>query len=331
MKAVTMLTDASLCVESGTAAWAAAIIWKDGERICRRILGGVFRGQDWRCINAAEIAAVANAFQTARAAGLIKNGDRVGVVADNLWVVRHYNNLHNPRMRQHSGDTIKQALLSVSGSCGRNGIRLEAHKVKAHTLNRAPAPDDNSWAALNHIVDTEAKRHMRNARDMTSPWRCAQASEAGETLVIKAASDDPLSCLHEAWNSGIMEARHVRWVLERLVAEERIRFPEQHAGLNIKTMKLPPPPPGDTPMNWLRMHYTPEEAVAAAWSRVSRMRESLNNTGEAILAMPEYLQSMREHLVKKASFMGYAGVQFDDGFFAHNKIQNNQVSSASFH
>lgn len=311
MPRLTLLTDASVCSESRCGGWGAAMVGDElqGDRI--RLVGSALKGNGWET-GSAEMWAVAHALQLAERDGLLGIGLHVNIVGDNQSVVTRLSRVTDPDGGFGLTPCAADGFALCADIVHDTKIRLTSSKVKAHALGRVPAPSERSWAAINHFVDCEARRHMRTARDLSVLWSAPKGKLADKPVKIDAASTDPFGCLSSALRTGFMEMSHVRWALERLVVEERERFPLEHARLNFRRMKISPPP-HEHPMGWLRRNVTPGEAVSAFWDRLNGVRNLMAARHSSILlACPAELEILTEHMVRHAKLTGRPSVEFSD-------------------
>jgi ribonuclease HI len=157
MRVCTVYADASVCPTSGAGGWGAWI--RKGDRVVLR--GGTFKNRVTDS-GAAEMAAAANGIAVAAALGMAGSGDLVVVVSDCEEVVRNLCNF-DARRNPRYGRMVQAAAAAAK----RYGFGYKVNKVAAHSRGSARE-------TVNNIVDAEAKRHMRAAREIVTPARTSR-------------------------------------------------------------------------------------------------------------------------------------------------------------
>jgi hypothetical protein len=242
----------------------------------------------------------------------------IELVMDNERAISFLSDLiHN---KFHISDKLPQAgkkpAVEFCRIVSENNISLSLHKVKAHSLSRVPNADDNSWPAMNRLVDLESRRHMRNVRDEFLGFvKTPEGRENKGILFLHSNPSNPFTLLEEAWSKGLVKARHVRWFLEKAVAEERYRNMEEHAQFVFPTLSsvvLHSPISGETIRSFIEREFTAEEEVAYIWPLISDKHRLLKANGKYLLARPEMNTSVRIGLERRAELLGYNEIRYEN-------------------
>jgi len=145
---VTVMSDASLCPNTGAAGWG---VWIKSNRGNFQGAGNYKKGV--RCCTKAEAMALFNAVFIAFRTGLAQKGDVLILQTDNLYTVQALNSTYHDSNRH-----IKEIAGKLDKMIARHESTFEARHVKAH------APHLGRRNFVNEICDGLAKGAMRKQR-----------------------------------------------------------------------------------------------------------------------------------------------------------------------
>lgn len=144
---ITLMTDASHCVQTGAAGFGFWCASNRGKLAGGKPLKGFVKDS-----YEAEMKGVVNALQIAITAGLILSGDTVLIQLDNKGVIRCIEKVSKPR------SDVKNVMGYLFTLAEEFDLTIKCRHVKGHSKNK-----DSRFLA-NHHCDSRAKTQMRLAR-----------------------------------------------------------------------------------------------------------------------------------------------------------------------
>lgn len=148
MARVTLMTDASLCAETGAGGFG---FWVVSNERGGKPGGGMFK-HPTKDSYAAEFKGVVNSLASAILSGDIQDNDNVLIQLDNQGVIGCIHGGYKPR------EDIEEIMVAYRLLVKTHGLNVELRHVKAHTGSRT------NRSVANKMCDLRAKQHMREHR-----------------------------------------------------------------------------------------------------------------------------------------------------------------------